>query len=355
MAERGEFTKRAFLNGRLDLSQAEAVIDIVSAKNDAAQRSALSQLEGDLSEEVREARQELLDVLVDMAVNIDYPDEDIEVIVYEKLQEDIERISDKIGKILEGADTGRIIREGIKVAIAGKPNAGKSSLLNALLGENRAIVTDIPGTTRDAITEFISIGDIPVNIVDTAGIRDSENKIEKMGIEKSGEAIDTADLVFLVFDASRELEEEDRRVISRVRKKKLIAILNKTDLEVKLDAGSVSELLSEVPVITTSLGIDRKKTKDAVEALKTALEEMVFRGHARQENSLLVTSARHEALLKAAVSSLQDAWEMSKNEEALELIEIDVRNAYESLGEIIGETLKDDIIEEVFSRFCLGK
>ncbi len=350
LAEPGEFTKRAFLNGRLDLSQAEAVIDLIKAKTDRTFEVALDQLRGGFSEKIRGLRQRLVDVLVDLTVNIDYPDEDIEEVTYEKLQKGLESLCCDITGLLDTADTGRIMREGLRISIIGKPNVGKSSLMNALLKESRAIVTAIPGTTRDVIEEGLSIGGIPVILTDTAGIRKTEDTIEKIGIEKSKEAFNKADLIIFIADLSRELEEEDKEILDAARGRKVICLMNKSDLDRKLDEAELKAALPGAVFIEASVAKD-----EGISELENTIKNMVYGGEVSQGSSLIVTNARHEALLKEAYKSLKDAAAMAEMGEPLELIDIDVNQAYSSLGLIIGEEVGDDIINEVFKRFCLGK
>lgn len=350
LAEPGEFTKRAFLNGRLDLSQAEAVIDMIRAKTDKSFDVAVSQLEGRLSLKVEEIRQKLLDLLVDITVNIDYPDEDIEEMTYEKLEESIVETQDMIEKLLATSSTGKMIREGIKIAIVGKPNVGKSSLMNGLLKETRAIVTDIPGTTRDTIEEVLSIRNIPVYLVDTAGIRETSDKVEKMGIEKSKEAFNQADFILFLLDGSRPLEEEDLQIMELLKERKSLVLINKRDLG---EAISIEEIAAKLPA---SQVIEASLLKgQGITEIEDAVEDLVYGGEIVQKESMMVNNVRHIELLQQAVKSLTDALHMSKEREALDFIEVDVKNAYERLGEIIGETVSDDIINEVFARFCLGK
>lgn len=350
LAEPGEFTKRAFLNGRLDLSQAEAVIDMIRAKTDKSFDVAVSQLEGRLSLKVEEIRQKLLDLLVDITVNIDYPDEDIEEMTYEKLEESIVETQDMIEKLLATSSTGKMIREGIKIAIVGKPNVGKSSLMNGLLKETRAIVTDIPGTTRDTIEEVLSIRNIPVYLVDTAGIRETSDKVEKMGIEKSKEAFNQADFILFLLDGSRSLEEEDLQIMELLKERKSLVLINKRDLGEAISIEEISAKLPASQVIEASL-----LKGQGITEIEDAVEDLVYGGEIVQKESMMVNNVRHIELLEQAVKSLTDALHMSERREALDFIEVDVKNAYERLGEIIGETVSDDIINEVFARFCLGK
>ena len=350
LAEPGEFTKRAFLNGRLDLSQAEAVIDIIKAKTDRSFDVAMSQLEGALSLRVTEIRQKLLDLLVDITVNIDYPDEDIEELTYDKIEENILLIGEMIEKLLSTADTGRMIREGIRVAIVGKPNVGKSSLMNSLLRETRAIVTEIPGTTRDTIEEAISIRNIPVYLVDTAGIRETSDEVERLGIERSKAAFNEADFIIFIMDGSSAISDEDREIASYLDGRDSVVLINKHDRERGFTNDDVRELVNDPVIIETSL-----INNEGIEEIENHIEELVYGGELSQHDSTMVNNVRHIELLKQSRDSLRDAMEMTLAREALDFIEVDVRNAYDLLGEITGETVSDDIINEVFARFCLGK
>ncbi len=350
LAEPGEFTKRAFLNGRLDLSQAEAVIDLIRAKSDKSFDVALNQLEGNFSKKIREIRAELMNSLVNITVNIDYPDEDIEQLTFENLVSDLSSVRAKIEKMLQTSDTGRIMSEGLKISIIGKPNVGKSSLMNALLRETRAIVTSVPGTTRDTIEEMLTIRGIPVKLTDTAGIRETEDLIEKIGIEKSKEAFNNADLIIFMADRSRVLDEEDFSILNHIGDKKAIVILNKTDLPSAFDRAEIEKLLPEACVIEASVA-----NGEGIEEFENVVENMVYGGEVKQSDSMMVTNVRHKNLLEEASSSLGDAIEMAKACQPLELLEIDASRAYECLGAIIGEAVEEDIINEVFARFCLGK
>ncbi|MGN0712865.1 MAG: tRNA uridine-5-carboxymethylaminomethyl(34) synthesis GTPase MnmE [Anaerovoracaceae bacterium] len=350
LAEPGEFTKRAFLNGRLDLSQAEAVIDLIRAKSDASFDVALGQLEGKLGNVVREIRADILDLLVNITVNIDYPDEDIEELTYENLLSGLTQVKNKLTDLLATADTGRMLREGLSVSIIGKPNVGKSSLMNALLRETRAIVTEIPGTTRDTIEEMLSIRNIPVKLTDTAGIRQTEDIIEKIGIEKSKESFNQSDLVLFMIDGSRELDSEDEEILSHLGDRQVIVILNKLDLPQKVTSDQLRQRIPSAVIIETSL-----KEEKGISEIEDAIADLVYGGQVKQKNSVLVTSVRHRNLLEQAASSVTDAISMAEIRQPLEFLEIDVNRAYELLGEIIGETVSGDVINEVFARFCLGK
>lgn len=350
LAEPGEFTKRAFLNGRLDLSQAEAVIDIIKAKTDKSFDVAIKQLDGSLKRKIDEIRKKILDVLVDITVNIDYPDEDIEEIVYDEMIKSLKEAGADIEKLVNSGDTGKIIREGIKVAIIGKPNVGKSSLMNALLNEDRAIVTSVPGTTRDTIEEKMSIRNIPVVITDTAGIRETDDMVEKIGIEKSKESFNNADLVIFMIDTSREIDHEDMEIASYIGERKTLVLANKSDLAKVSSYDEIMKMIPNGKLIETSM-----EKGHGIEEIKDEIEGMVFGGEIKQNESLIITNLRHLDLLRNSLSSLNDGIRMAEAMEALEFIEVDVKKCYELLGEITGESVTDDILTEVFSRFCLGK
>lgn len=350
LAEPGEFTKRAFLNGRLDLIQAEAVIDLIKAKSDKSFEISINQLEGALSKKVLEIRKMLLELLVKLAVNIDYPDEDIEELTYKEIKKRLLLISDMIEILTSTAETGRLIREGLAVSIIGKPNVGKSSLMNALLRESRAIVTEIPGTTRDTIEEFLSIKGIAIKLTDTAGIRETEDTIEKIGIEKSKESFNKADLIIFVLDGSSELSREDREIIEIIGKRKSLVLINKGDLQQKIDTKEIEKLIPDAKVILTIA------TEGAgIDTVEKEIEELVYGGKVRQGESLLISNVRQKNLLEKAGESIRDAIDQTENFAAMDFLEIDVKTAWELLGEIIGETVSENIIDEVFARFCLGK
>ena len=350
MAEPGEFTKRAFLNGRLDLSQAEAVIDVIKAKSDRSFDVAISQLEGSLSKRIEKIRQALLDLLVEVTVNIDYPDEDIEIMTYDKARDCLCNIRNMIGELLATSGSGRMIREGIRIAIVGKPNVGKSSLMNCLLRESRAIVTEIPGTTRDTIEEAVSIRNLPVYLIDTAGIRDTDDTVEKIGIEKTKEAFNNADYIILVVDGSRPLTSEDEEIISYVRGRRALVLLNKRDLGAEVTVDVISEKLPDCDIIETALS-----KEEGLKEIEDNIESLVYGGLISQGESLMVNNVRHIDLLKHADSAAGDALSLLEIMEPLDIVEIDIRNAYDFLGEIVGDTVSDEIINEVFARFCLGK
>lgn len=350
LAEPGEFTKRSFLNGRIDLTQAEAVIDLIHSKTELSRRSAVGQLEGRLKKAVREMREEILDMAAAIEAAIDYPDYDIEEETYSSMEQGTRNLLARVEELLENADRGKIIREGVQTVIIGKPNVGKSSLLNWLLEEDRAIVTDIPGTTRDTVEEYLNIGGIPVKIVDTAGIRETADAAERIGVEKSRAYAEAADLVILMLDSSRPLEEEDREILSFIREKKTVVLLNKTDLEQKL---SVSELESYVPgkcILPVSV-----KRDEGFERLMETLREMFLEGDSTaQENSLLVNTRHKDALLRAK-TALERCMETIRNHMPEDFISMDLQDANLALGEITGDTSDEEIIDRIFTKFCLGK
>jgi len=350
LAEPGEFTKRAFINGRLDLSQAEAVIDLIKAKTEVGFDVAVNHLEGGFSGVIADIRNDLLDVLAQITVNIDYPDEDIEDVLYKTLESNLKLIKTRIDELINTAETGRIITEGINVAIVGKPNVGKSSLMNSIIGENRVIVTDIPGTTRDTIEEKVSISGIPIILTDTAGIRESDNEIEKHGIMRSKDKFNQADLVILVLDNSKDIEEEDLVILKHIKDKKVLVIINKTDLKNKINKEKIQELIPNATLINTSI-----KNNEGIRNIEIAIEKLFIKGNIKQNSSYTVNNIRHKNLLNKAASSISDGIEQIENFVPLEIVEIDINNSYRELGEIIGETVDDEIIDRVFSKFCLGK
>ncbi|MFA5527069.1 MAG: tRNA uridine-5-carboxymethylaminomethyl(34) synthesis GTPase MnmE [Peptostreptococcales bacterium] len=350
ISEPGEFTKRAFLNGRIDLSQAEAIMDMVSAKTDKGFDVAIGNLEGGLSEKIRQLRKELLEILAHVIVNIDYPDEDIEEITYETLEKNVTNFISKIGDLIDSSVTGRIIKDGLITVIIGKPNVGKSSLLNLLLNENRAIVSGIPGTTRDSIEEFINIEGIPLRIIDTAGLRHTEDEVEKIGVEKTKILFNKADLIVYMVDGSEKLTQDDYDIMQLLQDKKAIVIINKTDLKQEIEEIEINELLPDKKTISVSA-----KEGIGINDIKTTIYNMVFAGEVQHENPFIITNVRHKDILIKTKGFLQDAHNMIQLKEALDFIEVDLRSAWESLGEIIGETIAENILDEIFSKFCLGK
>lgn len=344
LAEPGEFTKRAFLNGRIDLAQAEAVIDIINAKTEKSLESSMAQLEGKLSQKLEALDVILIEILSHMEVNIDYPEYDIEEISFSFVNQQIKTIINKIEEILEVAETGKIYREGITTAILGEPNVGKSSLLNTLLMENKAIVTDIPGTTRDTIEEYINIEGVPFKIIDTAGIRKTDNLVEKIGVEKSRALLDQTNLVIFMRDISQELSDEEIALLELLKNKQTIYVANKTDVI------SDAKTAIKEPWIPMSLIED-----EGIEMLKKEMIKMVFEGTVNQDADYLLTNARHIQLLEATKNSLENAIKTMASQMPIELVSIDVMEALENLRGITGKAIGMDIIDQIFKNFCIGK
>ncbi len=349
-AERGEFTKRAFLGGRIDLSQAEAVIDLIKARSSRSFDVAMDQMNGGLSARVRSVRDGLRELLISITVNMDYPDEDIEEITYNNISSSVGAALASVRKLLASAGEGRILREGLGVAIVGKPNVGKSSLMNHFLSEDRSIVTAVPGTTRDTIEESAVLRGIPLRFTDTAGIHEAVDEVEAIGIERSKKAFNEADLLLLLFDASSPLDAEDLKLIEFAKGRPCIAVLNKQDLSACVSRGELEALLSGVTVCETSVA-----SGEGITALEDAIESFISGGSVRRESDLMVSNVRHEQLLRKAEAELGEALAMAERREAIDFIEVNVRAAFDYLGEITGDTASDEIINEIFSRFCLGK
>ena len=349
-AEAGEFTKRAFLNGRLDLTQAEAVIDIIRAKTDASQEMAVSQLTGKLSAKIGELRHNLLHQIAALEAAIDFPEEDIEETAVEETCEVVKNTLQDINTLLKGASVGRILKDGLKTVIVGKPNVGKSSLMNALSESDRAIVTNVPGTTRDVIEEYINLGGIPLRIVDTAGIRETDDIVEKIGVEKSQEWIEQADLILFLLDVSREISEEDEDIFRLIEGKKALIILNKSDLIAKLDRADIEARSTGHTVLTIAA-----QTGDGLDELKEAITDLVYEGTVKQEESVLLTNTRQIHLLEKASRSLRGAEDTIGAGMPADCIVIDLRGAWETLGEVTGDAVGDDIIDQIFTQFCIGK
>lgn len=349
MAEPGEFTKRAFLNGRIDLSQAEAVIDIINAQNDLSRKNALSQLEGALSKKIHNVRERLLYLAAQMQVTIDYPDEDLEDITFEDIFRIIHECAQDVKKLLDSADNGKIIKGGIRTAIVGKPNAGKSSLLNALSGTDRAIVTEIAGTTRDIIEESVNIDGVPLILIDTAGIHNTDDIVEKIGVERSLKSIDDADLVIAVLDASEELTDEDINVLNATSDKNRIILINKTDIS-SFDFSDKLEGHKNSPIIQISA-----KTSKGIDELSACIKQMYELDKISVGNGDIITNMRHISALSEAYSALiraEDALSMGMPQD---IASIDMNIAMDVLGEITGETVSDDIVSKIFHNFCVGK
>lgn len=348
-AEPGEFTKRAFLNGRIDLSQAESVIDVINAQNELALKSSVSQLQGTVLEKIKDIRAVVLHEIAFIESALDDP-EHVSLDGYpEQLRGIMSDAHSKVKKLLDSSDNGKMLKEGINTAIVGKPNAGKSSLLNILVGEERAIVTEIAGTTRDILQEQIQIGGIGLNVIDTAGIRDTEDIVEKIGVNKSREYIEKADLIIYVVDSSTELDENDQEIIEAIQYKKAIVLLNKSDLDAKTDAAILQERLDK-PILSISA-----KNNTGIHELEKLIEEMFFSGKLSFNDEVYITNIRQKNALAEAESSLKMVLQSIDDGMPEDFFTIDMMNAYEVLGTIIGESVGEDLVNEIFSKFCMGK
>lgn len=349
LAEAGEFTKRAFLNGRIDLTQAEAVIDVINSKTDKEAKASMNQLEGALSEKISEIRKDLLSGMADIEVTIDYPEYDTPEMTNSQILELLSRNKEKLEKLEKSFANGKILRDGVKTAIIGRPNAGKSSLLNLLLDEERAIVTEIEGTTRDTIEEFISLEGIPFKIIDTAGIRDTEDTVEKIGVQKAIEIAEKSDLIIAIFDISKKVIEEDRKILDILNDKNAIIVLNKTDI---LSVGPDEDIFNNMNKKIIKISA---KTQEGVEELLECMVKMVSNEEIKADGELLVINARHKALISKAENALQKAIDTINSGMPIDVIAIYIKDILEELGKITGESVTDDIISEIFSKFCLGK
>ena len=350
IADAGEFTKRAFLNGRIDLSQAEAIIDVIKSKTDMAHEVAQNQLEGSLAKKIKDLRMNVTEVLAHLEVSIDFAEEDVEEITYQTLEEKSLELRNEIKKLYDTAESGKILRDGLKTVIVGKPNVGKSSLLNSILGENRAIVTDIAGTTRDVIEEFVNIKGIPLKIVDTAGVGETKDVVEKIGVEKSRESFSTADLVIMVLDASRKLSEEDMEILESIKNKKTIVLLNKVDLEAQIELEKIKEFVSSDDIIEISA-----LKNQGIEELQDKIESMVYQGSVKNSSNLMITNSRHKDALFKAYESINDAISAIEQRMPYDFIEVDFKNIWDYLGYINGDTVREDLLDTIFANFCIGK
>lgn len=343
LAEPGEFTKRAFLNGRIDLTESEGVMDLINSETELTRKMAINELSGNVSRLITDIREDIISLISNIEVNIDYPEyEDIEVVTINKIREKVREIKEKLLKTLKLSEDGKILKNGIKTVILGKPNVGKSSLLNALLEEEKAIVTDVKGTTRDIVEGSILVGGVKLNLIDTAGVRKSDDIVEKIGIEKSLNLIDEAELVLLILDASCPLSEEDKYLLEKTKDKKRIIIMNKIDLKLN------NSYMDDVIKISA-------KNNEGIEDIKDAIKELFNVGAFMSKNLTFFTNVRQISLLKSAIKSLEDVQQGIKEEREIDMIEIDLKLVWEKLGNIIGANYTEELIDNLFSRFCLGK
>lgn len=351
MAEPGEYTKRAFLNGRIDLSQAEAVMDFIRSKTDRASKVAMNQIEGRLSDLIKKQRQSILEILAQVEVNIDYPEyDDVEDATTDFLLEQSKRIKEEINQLLETGAQGKIMREGLSTVIVGRPNVGKSSMLNNLIQDNKAIVTEVAGTTRDVLEEYVNVRGVPLRLVDTAGIRDTEDIVEKIGVERSRKALSEADLILFVLNNNEPLTEDDQTLFEVIKNEDVIVIINKTDLEQRLDVSELREMIGDMPLIQTSM-----LKQEGIDELEIQIKDLFFGGEVQNQDMTYVSNSRHISLLKQARQSIQDAIDAAESGIPMDMVQIDLTRTWEILGEIIGESASDELIDQLFSQFCLGK
>ncbi|HDB7873951.1 TPA: tRNA uridine-5-carboxymethylaminomethyl(34) synthesis GTPase MnmE [Staphylococcus aureus] len=351
MAEPGEFTKRAFLNGRIDLSQAEAVMDFIRSKTDRASKVAMNQIEGRLSDLIKKQRQSILEILAQVEVNIDYPEyDDVEDATTEFLLEQSKEIKQEINRLLDTGAQGKIMREGLSTVIVGKPNVGKSSMLNNLIQDNKAIVTEVAGTTRDVLEEYVNVRGVPLRLVDTAGIRETEDIVEKIGVERSRKALSQADLILFVLNNNEALTQEDYTLYEVVKNEDVIVIVNKMDLEQNIDINEVKDMIGDTPLIQTSM-----LKQEGIDELEIQIRDLFFGGEVQNQDMTYISNSRHISLLKQARQTIQDAIDAAESGVPMDMVQIDLTRTWEILGEIIGETASDELIDQLFSQFCLGK
>jgi len=351
MAEPGEFTKRAFLNGRIDLSQAEGVMDFIRSKTTEASKVANQQMQGRLKTYVESLRQSILNILAQVEVNIDYPEyDDVEEATTSFLLEEAEKVEKEIEKLLKSSSQGKILREGLSTVIVGKPNVGKSSLLNYFIQDNKAIVTDVAGTTRDILEEYVNVNGIPLKLVDTAGIRDTDDIVEKIGVERSRQALIQSELILYVVNNNEPLTDEDIEILDSVSDQKVIVIVNKLDLETKFDTEDLGRRYPDMQVVGTSI-----INSTGVDDLEDRIAELFFDGSIQSTDSTYVSNNRHIGLLEDAKRAITDAIESAEMDVPVDIIQIDLVKTWELLGEVIGEDVSEQLIDQLFSQFCLGK
>ena len=350
LAEPGEFTKRAFLNGRIDLAQAESVIDLINAKSDKEAKESIKGLKGELSEKIGQIEEKITDVMVNIEVVVDYPEYDIDEMTNKEALEKLEIIENMLEELEHSFDKGKLIRDGIKTVIFGKPNAGKSSLLNAILNEDRAIVSEIEGTTRDSIEEYINVGGLALKLIDTAGVRKTDNIIEKIGVDKSKKLAEESDLIIAIFDLSKDLEEEDKQIIDIIRNKNAIIVLNKVDI--KKENNDIENQLTDLckPIIKMSA-----LKREGLEDLYNEIIKIFSLNEILNSNDILITNERHKNQIRKAKESIKEGIEAIKNSMPIDISSIHIKQALNELGEITGKNASEDIINEIFRKFCLGK
>lgn len=350
LAEPGEFTKRAFLNGRIDLAQAESVIDLINSKSDNEAKASINQLEGKLSEKIQSIRKKILDVMADIEANIDYPEYDIEEITNSKIKIVLEEIKEDLIRLSETFENGKILKEGVKTIILGKPNAGKSSLLNAILNEERAIVSEYAGTTRDTIEEYVNIDGISLKLIDTAGIRKTDDKIEEIGVKRALKLSEDADLIIAIFDGSKELDDEDLEILNIIKNKKSIILLNKKDLgDLKLEENNyIKNNFNNVIKISAKNG-------EGIENIYKKISEMFNTSEIKMNDGVIITNLRHKNQIDKAIKSVYEALESNEKGLPIDIVSIPIIQILQDLSSITGEDVSEDIINEIFSKFCLGK
>lgn len=346
LAEPGEFTKRAFLNGRIDLIEADGIMNLISSKTEKTRKLSINQLNGKVSNNIKELRKKLVSIISNIEVNIDYPEyEDIEVVTTKKIYPLLQEQKEELKSIIKKSEEGKIINQGINIGIIGRPNVGKSSLLNALLEEEKAIVTNIEGTTRDIVEGTINLDGIVLNFIDTAGIRETDNIIEKIGVEKSKNIINKCDLIILILNYNQKLNNEDIELINKIKSQKHIVLINKTDLEQKIDLDQLNIKYHKISIMNNQ----------GIEELKEEIKRIFNLGEIETEDLTYLTDARSIALLKKSLIYIEDSLNSISKNEPIDIIELHIKNAWETLGEIIGETYKEELLDELFSKFCLGK
>ena len=350
LAEPGEFTKRAFLNGRIDLSQAESIMDLINSKTEKESKASINQLQGDLSNRINEIRHDLLDIMADIEASIDYPEYDIEEVTNSKALGILNNTKNKLERLKDTFRSGKILKEGIKTAIIGRPNAGKSSLLNKILKEERAIVSEIEGTTRDTIEEFITIKGIPLKIIDTAGIRKTSDKIEEIGVKKALDIAKDAELVLVILDNSKDLTEEDKEILKLAESKNSIILLNKVDLKENNLENSEELKKLDKKIIKISA-----KNGNGIEELYNEIENMFQIKNLETDGEIIITNIRHKNQIEYAINNIDEAMNAVKSNLPIDIISISIKQTLEDLGKITGENVSEDIINEIFSKFCLGK